>query len=34
MIIAATAVEHDCELVTLDQRSFPHIPGVRLTALP
>ena len=34
MIIGATAVYYGLELMTLDQRSFPLIPGVKLVVAP
>lgn len=34
MMIAATAIYHGMEVLTLDQRSFPLIPGVRLAEIP
>jgi len=33
LIIAATAVSLDFEVLTLDRRSFPRIPGVRLAQI-
>lgn len=34
LLIAATAVHHKLEIVTLDQRSFPLIPGIKLAMIP
>lgn len=34
MIIAATSIYHGLEVMTLDHRSFPLIPGVKLATIP
>jgi len=33
LIIAATALAHGYEVATLDARSFPRIPDLRVTVL-